>query len=93
MILTVILKLHVLLKRIKLRFFFHKCMINCQNFFWYKLSTTFKGIATNRGTHSNTLLACWKSSVYQDTVVKNYETSTYQELDLRENVYQNTTIR
>lgn len=69
-------------------------MINCQNFFFViNYQRHFRGIAKNRGTHSNTLLACWKSSVYQDTVVKNYETSTYQELDLRENVYQNTIIR
>lgn len=41
----------------------------------------------------NNLLSCWKWSTYQDIVVKTEETSTYQELDLSENAYQNNAIR
>lgn len=39
------------------------------------------------------LLSCWKKSIYQDVVVKTEESSTYQELDLSENAYQNTAMR
>lgn len=53
----------------------------------------FRGIATNRVTFNGSILSCWKKSVYQNTVVKSDETSTYQELYLSENAYQNTTIR
>ncbi|XP_052694709.1 protein draper-like isoform X1 [Crassostrea angulata] len=38
-------------------------------------------------------LSCWKRSVYQDAVFKREESSTYQEIDLSENAYQNSTIR
>lgn len=38
-------------------------------------------------------LPCRKKSVYSHTLVKSEEASTYQELDLSENAYQNTTIR
>lgn len=38
-------------------------------------------------------VSCWKKAVYQDTFVKTEETSTYQELDLSDSAYQNTTIR
>lgn len=52
-----------------------------------------RGIAINQVTFTGSLLKCWKDSVYQDTVVKCDETSTYQELDISENAYQNTAIR
>lgn len=38
-------------------------------------------------------VSCWKKAVYQDTFVKTEEASTYQELDLSDSAYQNTTIR
>lgn len=44
-------------------------------------------------TVSSNPMSCWKQSVYLHTVVKSEEASTYQELDLSENAYQNTTIR
>lgn len=49
----------------------------------------------NRDTFTGacSLLKCWKKSVYQDIVVKSDETSTYQELDISESAYRNTTIR
>lgn len=50
-------------------------------------------IKSNRMTVPSSLLTCWKKSVYQDTIVKSEETSTYQELDLSVSVYQNATIR
>lgn len=53
----------------------------------------FRGIATNRVTFNGNILSCWKKCVYQNTVVKSDETSTYQELYMSENAYQNTTIR
>lgn len=53
----------------------------------------FRGIATNRVTFNGSILSCWKKSVYQNAVVKSDETSTYQELNISENAYQNTTIR
>lgn len=53
----------------------------------------FRGIATNRVTFNGSILSCWKNTVYQNTVVKSDETSTYQELYISENAYQNTTIR
>nr|XP_034321753.1 multiple epidermal growth factor-like domains protein 10 [Crassostrea gigas] len=52
-----------------------------------------RGIATNRVTFNGSILSCWKKSVYQNAVVKSDETSTYQELYISENAYQNTTIR
>lgn len=39
------------------------------------------------------LLPCLKEAVYQDTFVKANEASTYQELDLSDSAYQNTTIQ
>lgn len=53
----------------------------------------FRGIATNRVTFNGGILSCWKNTIYQNTVVKSDETSTYQELDISENAYQITTIR
>lgn len=47
----------------------------------------------NRMMVSGSPMSCWNKSVYLHTVVKNEEASTYQELDLSENAYQNTTIR
>lgn len=38
-------------------------------------------------------MSCWNKSVYLHTVVKSEEASTYQELELSENAYQNTTMR
>lgn len=38
-------------------------------------------------------MSCWKKAVYQDTFVKTEEVSTYQELDISDSAYQNTTIR
>lgn len=38
-------------------------------------------------------LPCWKRTIYQDTFVKPEEASTYQELDVPENTYQNTAIQ
>lgn len=35
-------------------------------------------------------LPCWKRTIYQDTVIKTEEASTYQELDLPENPYETT---
>lgn len=39
------------------------------------------------------LLICWKKSIYQDVVVKTEEGSTYQELNLSENAYQNVAVQ
>lgn len=50
-----------------------------------------RGVITKRVTFSGSLVACWKKPVYEDTYVKNDEGSTYQELDLPEIAYQNTT--
>lgn len=44
-------------------------------------------------TNTGSVLFCWKKSVYQDTFVKTEDGSTYQELDLPDSPYQNTTIR
>lgn len=41
---------------------------------------------------SGNLLSCWNRSIYQDIVVKNEEASTYQELNLSGNIYQNTAV-
>lgn len=38
-------------------------------------------------------MSCRNDSVYLHTVVKSEEASTYQELDLSKNAYQNTTLR
>lgn len=50
-----------------------------------------RGVITKRVTFSGSLVACWKKPVYGDTYVKNDEGSTYQELELPEIAYQNTT--
>uniref|UniRef100_A0A8W8NVK1 EGF-like domain-containing protein n=1 Tax=Magallana gigas TaxID=29159 RepID=A0A8W8NVK1_MAGGI len=42
---------------------------------------------------SGNLLFCWKKSIYQDVVVKAEEGSTYQELNLSENAYQNVAVQ
>lgn len=44
-------------------------------------------------TNTGSVLFRCKKSVYQDTFVKTEEASTYQELDLSDSAYQNTTIR
>lgn len=52
----------------------------------------FRRNKSSKVTLSGNLLSCWKKSLYQDIVVKNDETSTYQELDLSDGTYQNTEI-
>lgn len=47
----------------------------------------------NSVTYTGSVPFCWKKSVYQDTFVKTEEASTYQELDLPDSAYQNTTMR
>lgn len=47
---------------------------------------------SSKGTLFGNLLSRWKTSLYQDVVVKNDETSTYQELDLSDSAYQNTAL-
>lgn len=42
---------------------------------------------------SDSPMSCGNASVYFHTDVKSEEASTYQELDLSKNAYQNTTIR
>lgn len=42
---------------------------------------------------SDSPMSCGNESVYLHTVVKSEEASTYQELDISKNAYQNTTIR
>lgn len=37
-------------------------------------------------------LPCRKRTIYQDTVMKTEEASTYQELDLPENTYENAAV-
>lgn len=44
-------------------------------------------------TNTGSVLFCLKKSVYQDSFVKTEEASTYQELDLPDSAYQNTTLR
>lgn len=51
-----------------------------------------RGFATNRVTFTGSLLSCREKSVYQNSVVKSDETTTYQELYISDNTYQNTTI-
>lgn len=53
----------------------------------------YRRINSNRLNVSCRPMFCWKKSVYQDKFVKTEEASTYQELDLSESAYQNTTIR
>lgn len=73
-------------------YFFKTCFSNfiCSI---YIFKTLFRGIATNRVTFTGSILSCRKKSVYQNAVVKSDETSTYQELCISDNAYQNTTIR
>lgn len=52
----------------------------------------FRRNKSSKVTLSGNLLFCWKKSLYQDVVVKNDENSTYQELDLSDNTYQQTAI-
>lgn len=75
-----------------------ECNSNCLNrflkcyfSFLYKLHC--RGISSKRVTFNGSLLSCRKLSVYEDTVVKTDETSTYQELDLSENAYHNTALQ
>lgn len=42
---------------------------------------------------SGSTMSCCNKSVYLHTIAKSEEASTYQELDLSENAYQNTAIR
>lgn len=42
---------------------------------------------------SGNLLSCWNRSIYQDIVVKTEEASTYEELNLSANTYQNTAVK
>lgn len=65
--------------------------LKCYRLFLYKLH--FRGIYSKRVTFNGSLLPCRKLSVYEDKVVKTDETSTYQELDLSENAYQNTALQ
>lgn len=61
-------------------------------FFYYSTIQYFcRGVITKKVTFSGSLVACWKKPVYEDTCVKNDEGSTYQELELPEIAYQNTT--
>lgn len=56
-------------------------------------SIPFRRNKTLKMEASGNLLCCCKRSIYQDIVVKTEETSTYQELDLSDSAYQNTTLR
>lgn len=38
-------------------------------------------------------MSCWNRSIYQDIVAKTEEASTYQELNLSGNTYQNTALK
>lgn len=52
----------------------------------------FRRNKSSKGTLFGNLPSRWKTSPYQDIVVKNDETSTYQELDLSDSAYQNTAL-
>lgn len=49
-------------------------------------------VYSNRKGIPSSFLFCRKKPVYEDIVIKSKEASTYQELDLSENVYQNSTM-
>nr|XP_022305560.1 multiple epidermal growth factor-like domains protein 10 [Crassostrea virginica] len=42
--------------------------------------------------HSGAINSCWESSLYEKSTHTNVPEPTYQELDVKENPYQNTTI-
>lgn len=67
-----------------------KSIVSIFNSFY---SIPFRRNKTLKMEASGNLLCCCKRSVYQDIVVKTEETSTYQELDLSDSAYQNTTLR
>lgn len=50
----------------------------------------FRRIKSRKLDVSGNLLSCWNRSIYQDIVVKTEEATTYQELNLSGNAYQNT---
>lgn len=60
--------------------------------YFFLYSIYFRRNKSSKGTLFGNLLSRWKAPLYQDIVVKNDETSTYQELDLLESAYQNTAL-
>lgn len=91
---TKIVMIYVFIVRVCLETMLYKCF-NFQNILKLHGVSICRASSLNRDTFTGacSLLKCWKKSVYQDIVVKSDETSTYQELDITESAYQNTTIR
>lgn len=91
---TKIVIIYVFIVRFCLETMLYKCT-NFQNVLMLHGLFICRANSLNRDTFTGACsrLKCWKKSVYQDIVVKSDEKSTYQELDLSESAYQNTTIR
>lgn len=91
---TKIVMIYVLIFWFCLETMLYKCF-NIQTILKLHGVSICRASSLNRDTFTGacSLLKCWKKSVYQDIVVKSDETSTYQELDISESAYQNTTIR
>lgn len=71
-------------------FFKFRCIIIFAYLFHFRRNKSINKTALDV---SGNLLFCWKKSIYQDVVVKAEEGSTYQELNLSENAYQNVAVQ
>lgn len=67
--------------------------VKCPFVFFFLNSIHFSRNQSSKKDVSGNHLPFWKRTIYQDTFVKPEEASTYQELDVPENTYQNTAIQ